>query len=362
MHKHNEVHGHASPIKMKQLTCTKDAPPIKCSESGASSQKFSQSARPERTPPRARSQCSLYYIISHCVFCAARRPATLPTESPLRRQPPRSTANNIFYHFRSNHEKPNGANEVICSETRALAFPLQGTANPDGPGTTGIGGCSSPIPGVARPPSIIPYSILRTPFASIHVYLPPSSGKPAGRPASSIVRLENNRRQLDTCAAVDNCTVECLRPYVRIESPCPPGAGGSGPKKQITFKFIQQVLTKALSEMGYEAPQDLVNKLIARVTPVSSRASSRASSCTASPIKTTKNQNKRQASSSSSDEGTTCSDSTVVGSDMLKKAKTTRGQPEMDIDPSPAPTTCANDAQPQNGPNNSDYDRQGLHN
>ncbi|GBP95910.1 hypothetical protein EVAR_83550_1 [Eumeta japonica] len=61
-------------------------------------------------------------------------------------------------------------------------------------------------------------------------------------------------------------------------SPCPPGAGGSGPKKQITFEFIQQVLTKALSEIGYEAPQELVNKLIARVTPVSSRASSRASS------------------------------------------------------------------------------------
>ncbi|GBP81165.1 hypothetical protein EVAR_25091_1 [Eumeta japonica] len=51
-------------------------------------------------------------------------------------------------------------------------------------------------------------------------------------------------------------------------------------------------------------------KLIARVTPVSSRASSRATS----PMKTNKNKNKRQASSSS-DEGATCSDSTVVGSD-----------------------------------------------
>ncbi|GBP88724.1 Nucleic-acid-binding protein from transposon X-element [Eumeta japonica] len=80
------------------------------------------------------------------------------------------------------------------------------------------------------------------------------------------------------------------------DSPCSPGAGGSGPKKQITFEFIQQVLTKELSEIGYEAPHDLVNKLIARVTPVSSRASSRA----ASPIKTSKNKNKRQASSSSS--------------------------------------------------------------
>ncbi|GBP22709.1 Nucleic-acid-binding protein from transposon X-element [Eumeta japonica] len=88
-------------------------------------------------------------------------------------------------------------------------------------------------------------------------------------------------------------------------------------------------LTKALSEIGYEAPQDVVKKLIARVTPVSSRASSRATS----PMKT--NKNKRQASSSS-DVGATCSDSTVVA----------RDQPEMDIDPSSAPKPRANDAKP----------------
>ncbi|GBP20898.1 hypothetical protein EVAR_80717_1 [Eumeta japonica] len=146
------------------------------------------------------------------------------------------------------------------------------------------------------------------------------------------------------------------------DSPCSPGAGGSGPKTPITLEFIQQVLTKALSEIGYEAPQDVVKKLIARVTPVSSRASSRATS----PMKT--NKNKRQASSSS-DEGATCSDSTVVGSDSesensntsftlvegknkralrkaLKKAKVARDQPEMDIDPSSAPTSRANDAKP----------------
>ncbi|GBP10440.1 hypothetical protein EVAR_76308_1 [Eumeta japonica] len=80
------------------------------------------------------------------------------------------------------------------------------------------------------------------------------------------------------------------------------------------------------------------------------------------------NKNKRQASSSS-DEGATCSDSTVVGSDSesensntsftlvegknkralrkaLKKAKVARDQPEMDIDPSSAPTSRANDAKP----------------
>ncbi|GBP20956.1 hypothetical protein EVAR_9527_1 [Eumeta japonica] len=90
------------------------------------------------------------------------------------------------------------------------------------------------------------------------------------------------------------------------DSPCSPGAGGSGPKTPITLEFIQQVLTKALSDIGYEAPQDVVKKLIARVTPVSSRSTS--------PMKTNKNKNKHQASSSS-DEGATCSDSTVVGSD-----------------------------------------------
>ncbi|GBP13467.1 hypothetical protein EVAR_74676_1 [Eumeta japonica] len=42
-----------------------------------------------------------------------------------------------------------------------------------------------------------------------------------------------------------------------------PGAGGSGPNS-ITLEFIQQVLTKALSEIGYEAPQDVVKKLIAK--------------------------------------------------------------------------------------------------
>ncbi|GBP06023.1 hypothetical protein EVAR_3269_1 [Eumeta japonica] len=135
------------------------------------------------------------------------------------------------------------------------------------------------------------------------------------------------------------------------DSPCSPGAGGSGPKTPITLEFIQQVLTKALSEIGYEAPQDVVNKLIARVTPVSSRATS--------PMKTNKHKNKRQASSSS-DKGAMCSDSTVVGSDSesensntsftlvegknkgalrkaLKKAKVARDQPEMDIDPSSGP-------------------------
>ncbi|GBP24896.1 hypothetical protein EVAR_12560_1 [Eumeta japonica] len=56
----------------------------------------------------------------------------------------------IIYYFRSNRWLPNGVNEVICSEPRALAFP-SGNGKPgrtwDRPWR-----CSSPIPGVARPP------------------------------------------------------------------------------------------------------------------------------------------------------------------------------------------------------------------
>ncbi|GBP32503.1 Nucleic-acid-binding protein from transposon X-element [Eumeta japonica] len=58
-----------------------------------------------------------------------------------------------------------GPIKSLRSLARALAFSLQGTANPDGPGTTGPGGCSWPTPDVARPPSYIPHSILRTRFA-----------------------------------------------------------------------------------------------------------------------------------------------------------------------------------------------------
>ncbi|GBP89704.1 hypothetical protein EVAR_21314_1 [Eumeta japonica] len=186
----------------------------------------------------------------------------------------------------------------------------------------------SPIPGVARPPSIIPHSILRIPFASL--------------------------------------------PWTKI--PLLPG-GRVWPQNSHHVRIHTTGPTKALSEIGYEAPQDVVKKLIARVTPVSSRASSRATS----PMKTNKNKNKRQASSSS-DEGAMCSDSTVVGSDSesensntsftlvegknkralrkaLKKAKVARDQPEMDIDPSSAPTSRANDAKPpRRGPTDLDYE------
>ncbi|GBP41970.1 hypothetical protein EVAR_33774_1 [Eumeta japonica] len=70
------------------------------------------------------------------------------------------------------------------------------------------------------------------------------------------------------------------------------------------------------SVVGYEAPQDVV-KTNRESDPVSSRVSSRATS----PMKTNKNKNKRQASSSS-DEGATCSDNTVVGSDSESESNT----------------------------------------
>ncbi|GBP98142.1 hypothetical protein EVAR_73011_1 [Eumeta japonica] len=303
-------------------------------------------------------------------FCADRRPlrSAAPRSPPRTLRPCRSrvrgAAGAIHTTFRkplrSNHWLPNGVNEVICSEPGA-GLSLQGTANRTDLGPPALG-CSSPIPGVARPPSIIPSSV--PPFAGSIADLarirvlrplaehpivcshtcPSSSENSAGRPRR-LFAPTNNRRL----------------PWTKIP-PCSPGAGGSGPKTPITLEFIQQVLTKALSEIGYEAPQDVVKKLIAKVTPVSSRASSRATS----PMKT--NKNKRQASSSS-DEGATCSDSTVVGSDSesensntsftlvegknkralrkaLKKAKVARDQPEMDIDPSSAPTSRANDAKP----------------
>ncbi|GBP90495.1 hypothetical protein EVAR_56732_1 [Eumeta japonica] len=199
-----------------------------------------------RSPaPNGRYRAPTPSALSYSLFvqiAAPLRPATLPAlpiESPLRRRPLRSTTNN------------------------SLLF--QGTANPDGPGTTGLEDAPR-----------------RYQVSPAH---PPLSLTP-----SSVPRL----------LAYHGPRFPLL----------PPGAGGFGPKTPITLEFIQQVLTKALSEIGYEAPQDVVKKLMARVTPVSSRATS--------PMKTNKNKNKRQASSLS-----TCSDSTVVGSDSESKNSNT---------------------------------------
>ncbi|GBP68383.1 hypothetical protein EVAR_99059_1 [Eumeta japonica] len=224
-------------------------------------------------------------------FCADRRPATLPAlpiESPLRRRPPGSTTNNnLLFQVKSLATLRCQRGDLQRAGRWPFPFRERQTRMDLGPPA---------LEGAPRRYQVSPAH-------------PPSSLTP-----SSVSRL--------------------------LDSPCSPGAGGSGPKTPITLDFIQPVLTKALSEIGYEAPQDVVKKLIARVTPVSSRASSR----TTSPMETNKNKNKRQASSSS-DEGATCSDSTVVGSDSeSENTKMARDQPEMDIDPSSAPTSRANDA------------------
>ncbi|GBP62143.1 hypothetical protein EVAR_46112_1, partial [Eumeta japonica] len=197
-------------------------------------------------------------------FCADRRPY-----AP--RDPPGPTDRE------SNHWLPNGVNEVICSEP--WRWP-----SPSGNGKPG------------RTWDHRPWRVL---LADTRC-----------RPPTSII-LTHHPPYPFARSIADPAGYGAVRPaYHGPRFPCSPGAGGSGPKTPITLEFIQQVLTKALSEIGYEAPQDVVKKLIARVTLVSSRASSRATS----PMKTNKNKNKRQASSSS-DEGATCSDSTVVGSD-----------------------------------------------
>ncbi|GBP61034.1 Retrovirus-related Pol polyprotein from transposon 297 [Eumeta japonica] len=111
-------------------------------------------------------------------------------------------------------------------------------------------------------------------------------------------------------------------------------------------------------QISYEAPEDLVNKLIVRVTSVSSRASSPSPSRSQSPIKVTKRKNKRQASLSSSNEVATCSDSTVVETNSeseksetsfpKKQTSTEKNVQKNESGPQPAgdtPTIAATSAQ-----------------
>ncbi|GBP81164.1 hypothetical protein EVAR_25090_1 [Eumeta japonica] len=121
---------------------------------------------PERIPRAAPSALTKLFAF---VQIAARDPPALPIESAA---PPAIHAPQliIIYYFRSNRWLPNGVNEGDLQ--RAGRWPLQGTANPDGPGTTGLGGCSrryqvSP----AHPPSsLTPSSVPR-----LLVYSRPSS-------------------------------------------------------------------------------------------------------------------------------------------------------------------------------------------
>ncbi|GBP91809.1 General transcription factor II-I repeat domain-containing protein 2A [Eumeta japonica] len=248
-----------------------------------------------------------------------------------------------------------------CRSRRApaLAFPLQGTANPDGPGTTGLEGAPRRYQTTYRA------NIAEHPIVCSHT-CPSSSENSAGRlrrllfaPTNNrrlIRHLRNNRQLYDQTRTV---SLKYIYPYHGPRFPCSP-KGGSGPKTPITLEFIQQVPTKALSDIGYEAPQDVVKTN--RESDRPSRASSRATS----PMKTNKI-NARRAHRPTKERR--APDSTVVGSDSesensntsftlvegknkralrkaLKKAKVARDQPEMDIDPSSAPTSRANDAKP----------------
>ncbi|GBP48358.1 hypothetical protein EVAR_96396_1 [Eumeta japonica] len=60
----------------------------------------------------------------------------------------------------SNHEKPNGVNNVMCSMTRALAFP-SGNSKPGRTWDHRPWRCYSPIPGIALPSSLTPSSVPR---------------------------------------------------------------------------------------------------------------------------------------------------------------------------------------------------------
>ncbi|GBP01484.1 hypothetical protein EVAR_22418_1 [Eumeta japonica] len=231
------------------------------------------------------------------VQIAARDPPALPIES---RAASHHAQLIIIYYFRSNRWLPNGVNEAICSEPQALAFPLRGTANRTDLGPPALEVLLADTR--CRPPTLHnpslhpPYPLLglqtssdtelleplaEHPIVCSHT-CPSSSENSAGRPASSIVRPTNNRRLIDTCATTGNCTIKRARlPWTKI--PLLPWGGRVWPQTPITLEFIQQVLTKALSEMGYEAPRDVV-KTNRESDPVSSRASSRATS----PMKTNK--------------------------------------------------------------------------
>ncbi|GBP41811.1 hypothetical protein EVAR_26933_1 [Eumeta japonica] len=115
------------------------------------------------------------------------------------------------------------------------------------------------------------------------------------------------------------------------DSPAP-GAGGSGPKTPITLEFIQ-VLTKALSEMGYEAPQDVLIVRRGRRAP------------TAQVV----------GSDSESEKQLPRRGKIMSAKKSAQKAKVARDQPEMDIDPSSAPHPVQLQSPPR-GPTDSDYE------
>ncbi|GBP85206.1 hypothetical protein EVAR_47642_1 [Eumeta japonica] len=107
------------------------------------------------------------------------------------------------------------------------------------------------------------------------------------------------------------------------DSPAPLGREGL-PQNSITLEFIQQVLTKALSEIGYEAPQDVV----ARDQPEmdidpSSAPTSRCKRCKALPAAVQQTQTTSTASVESTRNPVSASTQAVTAKPLRTGAKPT---------------------------------------
>ncbi|GBP30767.1 hypothetical protein EVAR_82509_1 [Eumeta japonica] len=216
---------------------------------------------------RAPAPSALSYSL-FVQIAAPLRPATLtalPIESPLRRRPPRSTTNNN-----------------LLFQPRRWPFPFRERQT-----RTDLG--PPALEGAPRRYQVSPAQ-------------PPSSLTP-----SSVPRL---------------------LAYHGPRFPLLPWGGRVWPQNSHHVRIHTTGPNQSAVRNRIRSASGRSKKLIARVTPVSSRATS--------PMKTNKNKNKRQASSSS-DEGATCSDSTVVA---------VRTASPKTIDPSSAPTSRANDAKP----------------
>ncbi|GBP89037.1 hypothetical protein EVAR_61701_1 [Eumeta japonica] len=104
-------------------------------------------------------------------------------------------------------------------------------------------------------------------------------------------------------------------------SPCSPGAGGV-PKAQVTHALIKDIVSKALSDMGYECPEQDLNKFVRSTLlraelrarpPLRSPANPRVLTRADPTLPPRRNKrNKRRASSSS--EESNDSDCTITGS------------------------------------------------
>ncbi|GBP03536.1 hypothetical protein EVAR_101861_1 [Eumeta japonica] len=149
-------------------------------------------------------------------------------------------------------------------------------------------------------------------------------------------------------------------------SPCPPGVGGVA-KNEVTHALIKDMVTKALQNMGYECPENDLDRFVRSATPESSRASSstttpassQSSSSQTSRSHSLSEGNKRRASSRSENEISSpeSSDSTVrTVQKALKRSKLVGSPPanRMDVDTiSVAASTFPKRAQSQSEPQGS---------